>query len=211
MKKTYVAAILIAVLLGCGIGALLHSPWLGQRPAVMNDVVVLQHIRRVAKLATVEYGMADIVSFSQDMPWYTADKRVIVIADGEVQAGIDFDDGTTCDVSDVSSRRTITVVLPPAKVLSIDVNYRYFLDQGKLTPADRTWILINGKRQIRDKAIRLGVLAKAEANAVAFITAFVSALAPEARVSVVVKGNRALGSTPTPTPSFGSADLLPSS
>jgi hypothetical protein len=203
MRRTYTFITVLAVLLAFAAGFLLRQPRPARERPVVNDALVLQSIRQVAKLTTAEYGLADIVSFSQEMPWYARDKQVIVIADGVVQAGVDLDDGTTCRVSGSASNRTIRLFLPPARILSTDVNYRYFLDVGKLTPEDRTWILVHGKRLIRDKAIRFGVLSKAEAHAVAFLTAFVSALDPGAEVSVVVKGKRPANAEP---PTAGGTD-----
>ncbi len=187
MAQARWVAFLLAVAAAFGAGLYARRPRAAPKPPELSETLVLERIRRVAKLATIEYGMADIISFNQEMPWYAPDKQVVVIADGVVLAGVDLQDGTTCRVTGSGTNRTVALSLPAAKILSVDVNFRYFLDKGGLTPEDRTWILTRGKRAIREKAVRTGVLKKAEQNAASVLASLVEALDPQATVRVAVQ------------------------
>ena len=135
--------------------SLLRSPLLGDREGrttVSHDVVV-QKVRSVAKLLTSETTVRDVVVYENT--WMNSTKRSLVVVTGRVLAGIDLEKGAEVKIDDAAKR--ITVTLPPAEVLAVEVtNMRTYDERGGLwnpfTPADRDAI----QRQVRAQLARAG-------------------------------------------------------
>ena len=135
--------------------SLLRSPLLGDREGhttVSHDLVV-QKVRSVAKLLTSETTVRDVVVYENT--WMNSTKRSLVVVTGRVLAGIDLEKGADVKIDDAA--KTITVTLPPAEVLAVEVtNMRTYDERGGLwnpfTPADRDAI----QRQVRSQLERAG-------------------------------------------------------
>jgi hypothetical protein len=79
--------------------------------------IVVERIRSVAQLVTSETTVRDVVVYQNRRMGST--KRSLVVVTGKVMAGIDLDAGTQVDLN--HEARTVRLVLPPAKVLSVEV------------------------------------------------------------------------------------------
>ena len=150
-------AALLVVVLVAGIGLarragsfrLLPAP---APPRVTHDLVVEQ-LRDVAKLVSTEMTVRDVVVY--DASRYGFTKRALLVVTGKVLAGIDV--GATTPVRIDSTTRTITITLPPARVLGVEViDVRTYDERAGLfnpfRPEDRDAI----QRQVRHKLYAAG-------------------------------------------------------
>ena len=86
-------------------------------PPVITHQLVVDRLQSVAKLVATEMTLRDVVIYEQTR--FGSKKRALLVVTGRVSAGIDLAQGS--DVSIDSASRTITVTLPPAQVLGVDV------------------------------------------------------------------------------------------
>jgi hypothetical protein len=86
-------------------------------PPRITQALVVERLQTVAKLVASEMTLRDVVSYQQTR--FGSTKRALLVVTGRVSAGIDLEHGS--DVSIDSATRTITVTLPPAQVLGVDV------------------------------------------------------------------------------------------
>src|SRR6186997_3643903 len=86
-------------------------------PPRITQALVVERLQTVAKLVASEMTLRDVVTYEQTR--WGSTKRALLVVTGRVSAGIDLAQGS--DVSIDSSTRTITVTLPPAQVLGVDV------------------------------------------------------------------------------------------
>jgi Protein of unknown function (DUF4230) len=95
-------------------------------------------------------------------------KRSLVVVTGKVLAGIDIDEGTQVDIDQAGHR--VHIVLPPAKVLGIEVTQLRTYDErsglwNPFRPEDRDTIYHLARAQLIDAAGELGVTTHAEESA----------------------------------------------
>src|ERR687889_1038042 len=194
MGTTLVLALVIVVLsvaLGVGLarfgGALpLVGPLLGERPPrTTTGPVVVEGIRELDQLATVRW--TESVPVTRETGGDILDRlfdgeRVLVIATGEVEAGVDLGDISKEDVSVNSD--TVTIDLPEPQILSAS------LDEEKTRVYDRDFSPLNvspdddlvekaclrAVEKVKDAARENKILDTAEQNAEDSIRAFVSTL-----------------------------------
>jgi hypothetical protein len=125
----------LLILLGVGFGiaqrALTPGWFRSQPPQITHDVVVDQ-LRDVAKLVSTEMTLRDVVIFQHTR--FGSTKRALLVVTGKVLAGINLQRGT--DVKIDHAARRITIVLPPAEILAVDIiNVRtYDESAGLLNP-----------------------------------------------------------------------------
>ena len=86
-------------------------------PPRITQQLVVDRLQTVAKLVASEMTLRDVVTYQQTR--FGSTKRALLVVTGRVSAGIDLAQGS--DVSIDSASRTITVTLPPAQVLGVDV------------------------------------------------------------------------------------------
>jgi hypothetical protein len=86
-------------------------------PPRITQALVVDRLQTVAKLVASEMTLRDVVSYQQTR--FGSTKRALLVVTGRVSAGIDLEHGS--DVSIDSVTRTITVTLPPAQVLGVDI------------------------------------------------------------------------------------------
>jgi hypothetical protein len=86
-------------------------------PPRITQQLVVDRLETVAKLVASEMTLRDVVTYQQTR--FGSTKRALLVVTGRVSAGIDLAQGS--DVSIDSASRTITVTLPPAQVLGVDV------------------------------------------------------------------------------------------
>ncbi|MEO5903758.1 MAG: DUF4230 domain-containing protein [Gemmatimonadaceae bacterium] len=112
---------------------------------VSHDLVVSQ-LRAVAKLVSSEATVRDVVTYENT--WYGSTKRSLVVVTGRLTAGIDL--GDSSDVSIDSKAKKIRIVIPPAKLMGVEVlDMKTYDESGGLwnpfKPSDRDAI----QRQVR--------------------------------------------------------------
>ena len=86
-------------------------------PPRITQQLVVERLQTVAKLVASEMTLRDVVTYQQTR--FGSTKRALLVVTGRVSAGIDLTQGS--DVSIDSTSHTITVTLPPAQVLGVDV------------------------------------------------------------------------------------------
>lgn len=194
-----VAAVLISLLLFGGalflIGlAVRHLTPLARgllprdRTSVAHGVVV-ERVRAVAQLVTSETTVRDVVVYENRRLGST--KRSLVVVTGKVLAGLDLDAGTQVDVDHREQR--IRVVLPPAKVLGVEVTHLRTYDEhsglwNPFRPADRDTIYHLAREQLITAAGELGVAAHAEESARRLLGALIPAEEYTVEVSFGISG-----------------------
>jgi hypothetical protein len=163
-------AVLAIVLVFAALGAVRRAitiPWLSPapEPRITHELVVDQ-LRDVAKLVSTEMTMRDVVIYEQTRFGFS--KRALLVVTGKVLAGINLERGT--DVRIDHRARLITIVLPPAEVLAVDVLDVHTYDEhsgllNPFRPEDRDAM----QRQVRNKLLaagqRSGLLAHADQSA----------------------------------------------
>lgn len=154
--RLVLAAVLLLVLVaGIGLARGVRSFSIlpkAEPPRVTHDAVV-QQLQDVAKLVSTEMTVRDVVVY--DATRYGFTKRALLVVTGKVLAGIDV--GATTQVRIDSEARRITVVLPRARVLGVEIiDVRTYDERAGLfnpfRPEDRDAI----QRQVRHKLYEAG-------------------------------------------------------
>ena len=176
-RRPPVAAVLVSLLLLGGALFLLGiairrlAPFSGGLVPVRGQTtvtqgVVVEQMRAVAKLVSSETTVRDVVVYQNRRLGST--KRSLVVVTGKVLAGIDLDEGTQVNID--HQARQVRVVLPPAKVLGIEVTQLRTYDErsglwNPFRPEDRDTIYHLARDQLVNAAGELGVTSHAEESA----------------------------------------------
>jgi len=136
-----------------------------QPPRVTHDLVV-QQLRDVAKLVSTEMTVRDVVVY--DASRYGFTKRALLVVTGKVLAGIDVGAATQVKIDSVAHR--ITIVLPAARVLGVEViDVRTYDERAGLfnpfRPEDRDAIQRQVRHKLYDAGAESGLLAHADTSA----------------------------------------------
>ncbi len=148
----------------------------GRSETTVTHGVVVERVRAVAQLVTSETTVRDVVVYENRRLGST--KRSLVVVTGKVMAGIDLDRGTQVDIDQREHR--VRVVLPPAKVLGVEVTQLRTYDErsglwNPFRPADRDTIYFLARQQLISAAGELGVTAHAEESARRLLGALIHA------------------------------------
>lgn len=145
---------------------------------------VVEQIRRLARLESVDYSVDKIVESSRQsplLPNFLAGDKLLLVAHGEVIAGVDLSQLNKGDVRVEGS--TVHVRLPAAQVLVTRVdNTRtqvYSRTTGLLVPADpnlESQARQTAEQEITKAALADGILDKARQNARVAVTGLLYAL-----------------------------------
>ena len=132
---------------------------------ITHDVVVSQ-MRAVAKLVSSEATVRDVVTYENT--WYGSTKRSLVVVTGKLLAGIDLGDnpGVTID----HDAKKISITIPPAKLLSVEItDMRTYDERGGLwnpfRPADRDAIQRLARAQLVAAGQQVALLRHANESA----------------------------------------------
>ena len=181
-----VLLVVVSVAVGLGLGYLI---W-GSTSGGGREVVL--GIRRLNELATVEQTVQSIVVeeenasvFNQPLPEFLTGERLLLVATGEVEAGVNLDDLEEDDVRVLGE--TVTVTLPEARVLDSsldeDATKLYDRDRGLLKIQGNDELIEEARRealeQIEGEAMNNNVLEQAQNNAEDSIRALVTSLGYE--------------------------------
>jgi hypothetical protein len=148
---------------GLGIGA--------RAEPVVSQQIVVERLRSVAKLVATEMTLRDVVTYEQTQ--FRSTKRSLLVVTARVAAGIDLSRDT--DVRIDSAEKRITVTLPPAQIMSVDVvNVTTYDERAGLwnpfRPEDRDAIQARIRAQMSTAARQSGILEHADQSAVKVLT-----------------------------------------
>ncbi|MFL5509719.1 MAG: DUF4230 domain-containing protein [Gemmatimonadaceae bacterium] len=134
-------------------------------PRVTHDLVV-QQLQDVAKLVSTEMTLRDVVVY--DASRYGFTKRALLVVTGKVSAGIDLGPATNVEIDDASRR--ITITLPRARLMSVEVlDVRTYDESAGLfnpfRPEDRDAIQRQVRHQLYTAGEQSGLLVHADSAA----------------------------------------------
>ena len=165
----------IAVWLTTGIG-LLRLMGVVKGDGVLMSVdqpTVIRQIQSLQRLETVSYTMDKIISAERDNPYlpkFLASDRLLLVAHGEVIAGVDLSKLQASDIT-ISGRKAF-VHLPKAEVLVTRLDNQktrvYSRDTGLFSSPDanlETQVRQEAERQLLQAALQDGILKSADENA----------------------------------------------
>ena len=138
----------------------------GEAPPQVTHQMVVERLREVSKLVATEMTLRDVVTYEQTR--FGSTKQALLVVTGRVAAGVDLERGASVGIDSVSRR--ITVTLPPAQLLSVDVLNVVTYDEraGLLNPfraEDRDAIGRRVRSQLMVAARASGILEHADASA----------------------------------------------
>jgi hypothetical protein len=144
---------------------------------------VIDKVRALSKLETVHYELEKVVSGKSTgpLPDFLTSDKILLVAHGEVAAGIDLSKLLPGDVKVVSD--TVTIRLPKGEILfsALDNDKTYVYDRqtgifNKPDPNLETDIRRVAEQEILKTAIEDGILGKAEENAKDVLRALITGL-----------------------------------
>ncbi len=171
-----IAAVLIAGVFFLGANITGWGPFkgLGGEPFTQVGPTVVESVRDVAKLTTVEMVEYTTVEKGNDFGWlnWARGDRIFLFAVARIGGGVDMERVTTSNFEVNEETGSVTVQLPPAEVLFVEVDNNatqvYDRDTGLFTKGDTQ--LESDARQVAEEvlvnaALEHGLLLKAQANA----------------------------------------------
>ena len=162
-------AVALLVLIGLGYCAtrLVPVALLGRNTTNITHDVVVQQIKAVAKLVSSEATVRDVIVYENT--WYGSTKRSLVVVTGRLLAGIDLRDNP--DVAIDHARRRITIRIPPAKLIAVEIRDMQTYDESgglwnPFTPEDRNAIQRQARAQLVAAGGQLALIRHANESAV---------------------------------------------
>ena len=157
---------LLAAALGAGVATRASSLFFKAEPPRVTQELVLQQLQDVAKLVSTEMTLRDVVVY--DASRYGFTKRALLVVTGKVSAGIDL--GPATDVRIDQAARRITITLPRARVMSVDVVDVRTYDEtagifNPFRPEDRDAIQRQVRHQLYTAGEQSGLLVHADSAA----------------------------------------------
>jgi hypothetical protein len=156
--------------------AAIFSP--GRTIINIGQPTVVNQIQKLARLETVMYTLENVIEGGHEnlvLPDFLTGDRILLIGHGEVIAGVDLSRVGPNDV--IIHGKSITLRIPKPQILSTRIDNqktRVFSRQtGILVPVDpnlETEVRREAETQLREAALRDGILAAAEQNARATLT-----------------------------------------
>jgi len=148
----------------------------GRGGTTVDQSVIVERTRAVARLVTSETTLRDVVVYQNRLLGST--KRSLVVVTGKVLSGFDLDRGTEVEVD--HEAKVVHVVLPPAAVLGVEItDLRTYDEQRGLwnpfRPADRDSIFHLAREQLVRSAGEVELARHTEESARRLLEALVSA------------------------------------
>ena len=188
MRRFFRAAIpwgLAALFLFTTVELLIHR----RRPEPAPDSApVVTAMRKIARLATVEVQVADVVKYEsfKSFLFLTFPKSAILRVRGSVLGGFDLDRGGVSVVARPAARR-VEIRLPRPSILAIDPRLEWFDEKSgmfnPITPEDRTRWMAWARTSLGRAARQAGMDAKAEEQARRLLSGAAEALGWKADVT----------------------------
>jgi hypothetical protein len=157
-------------------------------------------IASLSELGTVEYVISKIVKAADNETWFKyGDRKILFTCKASLKAGIDLSKLNENDIKTNFSEKSISIILPKAKPLSIsirpdDVSLVYekvSLTRSSFSNSDRDMIMAQGEKDIWEGAEDFGILKDAETNAKSFLEALLKQAGYE-KISVEFKNKEVL-------------------
>jgi hypothetical protein len=163
-------ALVLLIAFGYCATRVIPAALLGRNETKITNDVVIQQIRAVAKLVSSEATVRDVVVYENT--WYGSTKRSLVVVTGRLLAGIDLRDNP--DVSIDHASKKITIRIPPAKLIAVEIrDMRTYDERGGLwnpfTPEDREAIQRQARTQLTAAGNQMEILRHANESAVELI------------------------------------------
>ena len=178
-RRALVWGLVVVILLGAALGlasigrAVRAIDRFGGPPAPprVTQQTVVERLQAVAKLVASEMTLRDVVIYEQTR--FGSTKRALLVVTGRVSAGIDLERGATATID--SATRTVTVSLPPAEVLGVEVLDVTTYDEragllNPFRPADRDTIHRLVREKLTAAARESGILEHADQAAAQSLT-----------------------------------------
>ena len=157
-----------------------------------EETQILQGVRKVCKLSTVEMSLADYakktVPKTIDLP-FTQEPTAYLFYSGVVSAGFDVCDGPS-EIEVSHARREVRIQLPPPRILSVDVQRFETINEesgflNAIAPADRNRWYVEARASLEKAALAAGALQRAQAHATDLFAGFVEPRGYSLQLSVV--------------------------
>lgn len=138
-------------------------------------------LRSLSELGTVEYVVSKIVKADDNATWYKfGDRKILFSCKASLKAGIDLSELSDEDIEIDVDQKSISLVLPKAKLLSFNmkpsdiklVYERTAITRFPFSNVERDMIMKQGENDIRNNIAELGILTDAENNAKVFLESF---------------------------------------
>jgi hypothetical protein len=165
------ALVLVALLILIGFGycasRLTPGALLGKNGTTISNDVVIDQIKAVAKLVSSEATVRDVVVYENT--WYGSTKRSLVVVTGRLLAGIDLRDSP--DVRIDHAAKKISIRIPPAKVIAVEIKDMHTYDErgglwNPFTREDRDAIQRQARTQLLAAGSQMELLRHANESAV---------------------------------------------
>ena len=163
---------------------------------------VVDAIRRIAQLATVEAQISDVLRFEEVRTFLVFDfpKTATIRMRGKVIAGFDLS-SPEFRVRPEPERRLLQIALPAPRILALDPRLEWFDEEGgffnPITPQDRTRWMLWARGQLARAAKQSGIEPRAIEHARELLSAAAEAFGWKVDVTAGTIGSAA---TPAPTP-----------
>jgi len=161
----------LALLLLIGVGycatRLVPNALLGRNSTTITHDVVVQQIKAVAKLVSSEATVRDVIVYENT--WYGSTKRSLVVVTGRLLAGIDLRDNPDVEID--HARKRITIRIPPAKLIAVEIQDMQTYDErgglwNPFTREDRDAIQRQARTQLTAAGGQLALIRHANESAV---------------------------------------------
>lgn len=182
-------ALLLLIAFGYCASRLARNPLLGNTAPVITHDVVVNQVKNVAKLVSSEATVRDVVSYQNT--WYGSTKRSLVVVTGRLLAGIDLKDNP--DVRIDNAARRISIRIPPAKLIAVEIRDMHTYDErgglwNPFTPDDRDAIQRQARAQLMAAGSQMDLLKHANDSAVEMLRMLLAKDGYAVDVSVRVPG-----------------------
>ena len=163
----FACALLILIGLGYCATRLVPGALLGRNTTNITHDVVVDQIKAVAKLVSSEATVRDVIVYENT--WYGSTKRSLVVVTGRLLAGIDLRDNP--DVVIDHERKRITIRIPPAKLIAVEIRDMQTYDErgglwNPFTREDRDAIQRQARAQLTAAGGQLALISHANESAV---------------------------------------------
>jgi hypothetical protein len=145
-----------------------------------EELEILQGVRKVCKLSTVELTLADYakktVPKTIDLP-FTEEPTAYLFYSGVVSAGFDVCEGAS-GITVNHAKREVRVVLPPPRILSVDVLRFETINEetgflNAISPSDRNRWYTEARASLEHGALTGGALDRAVTHARELFASFI--------------------------------------
>jgi hypothetical protein len=163
------------------VGSMLHG---GQVHIRVDQPTVVRQIRALERMETASYTMDKIISGEREnpiLPNFLAGDRLLLVAHGEVIAGLDLSKLQPGDVQ--VHGRSVTIHLPPAEIFTTTLDNAktrvYSRDTGLFTSPDPNLegdVRAEAEHQLEAAALQDGILKTADTNARQTVNSVLSSL-----------------------------------